>query len=198
VSHVVAHLALNAEGFTGALEGALTARPTTMYRSNEAREEDIARLAAAAPAALTERLGAAVVQLDLLLPQVEEALGSARIERTPGSGRFFTVADVPGLRLREVEIHHCDLGPEAGPYSPAAWPNTFSVDLIERGIQNPGGTSFHLTATDLGRTWTIGEPGPSVIGDSYTLAWWLTGRPPFPGSTGPVSSDGALPRIEGP
>ena len=41
-AHVVAHLTLNAEGLAGALEGVHEGRPVPMYRSQEARDTDIA------------------------------------------------------------------------------------------------------------------------------------------------------------
>ena len=44
-AHVIAHLALNAEGLAGALTGLVQGEPTPMYSSPEARDADIAELA---------------------------------------------------------------------------------------------------------------------------------------------------------
>ena len=46
-AHVVAHLALNAEGLARVLTSRTEGRPTSMYRSDEARDGDIDDLAAA-------------------------------------------------------------------------------------------------------------------------------------------------------
>ena len=47
--HLVAHLALNAEALGGVLHGAHLGQPQPMYASPEARDSDIADLAAAGP-----------------------------------------------------------------------------------------------------------------------------------------------------
>ena len=54
-AHVLAHLALNAEGLAGVLDGARRGRPQPMYASAEARDGDIEDLAAAGPAELRDR-----------------------------------------------------------------------------------------------------------------------------------------------
>ena len=100
-------------------------------------------------------------------------------ERTPG-GRVIRYAAIPGMRLREVEIHHVDL--DAG-FAPQR--------LVRRLLRPPDRrdgqarrrrtTSFRVLATDLATTWVIGddpgESGTTVSGPAGDLAWWLTGRP---------------------
>ena len=54
-AHVVAHLALNAEGLAHVLTSRTEGRPTSMYRSDEARDGDIDDLAAADRAELRDR-----------------------------------------------------------------------------------------------------------------------------------------------
>src|SRR4029450_1087324 len=54
--HVVAHLTLNAEGLAGALPALVAGEPTPMYRSQDSRDEDIDKLAAAEPSELRDRL----------------------------------------------------------------------------------------------------------------------------------------------
>src|SRR3954451_16468682 len=54
-AHVVAHLTLNAEGLSGALEGVHEGRPVPMYRSQEARNSDIIALAKEPPSELRDR-----------------------------------------------------------------------------------------------------------------------------------------------
>lgn len=201
VAHVVAHLALNGEGLAGALIGVVEGEPVTMYHSQAARNADIEELAAAPVAEVRDRLLASVTRLAAAVASVNGDLAAATIERTPGSGRTFAAGAVPWMRLREVEIHHADLGPDLGAdvdaYSPADWPEEFIVRLLDRNAGLRTGTGFTATATDLGRSWTFGTPGPTVTGDGHTLAWWSTGRPPYPGSAGPISDDGVLPGIEG-
>jgi len=196
VSHVVAHLTLNAEGLAGALVGVVEGEPVTMYRSDDDRDADIEKLSGARPDELRNRAMASVTQVAVAIAAVPEELAGVAIERTPGSGRRFAAGAVGWMRLREVEIHHADLGPEVAAYSPADWPQEFAERLLEGTAHRWRGSGLTAVATDLDRSWTFGTPGPTVTGPAHSLAWWCTGRPAYPGSAGPVSDDGALPGTE--
>ena len=96
------------------------------------------------------------------------------------------------MRVREVEIHHADLGAD---YSAADWSTDFAVLLLDSMTKRPYPAAFTTEATDLGRTWSYGEGdgGPRVTGTSADLGWWLTGR----GSGEGLACDAdALPRID--
>lgn len=186
-AHVVAHLALNAEGLAGALAGIGAGEPVPMYRSDAARDTDIDHLADASPTHLRERLLGSVTRLDEALAAVPADRWSTIIERTPG-GRTFPAADVASMRLREVEIHHADL---AAPYSSADWPEAFALLLVDSMVPR-GGADVVLVASDLDRTWTIGDGGPAVRGTVAALGWWLTGRGDGAGLT---SEGGGPPRM---
>ena len=194
-AHVVAHLALNAEGLGAAVRGVLEGRRTPMYPSPEQRDDDIELLATASPSVLRDRLLGAATELAQALgvlattPEAHDVL----IERTPGSDRTFTAGSVPGRRLREVEIHHADLG--LG-YAYAAWPRDFAEGLLER-LPADAPEPAHLEAVDAGRRWRLGAPHdahPTVRGPLRALAWWATGRTPAPGDL--TSDSGTLPRME--
>ncbi len=62
--------------------------------------------------------------------------------------------------------------------------------MAKRG---PAAEPFRAHATDLDRTWSFGEGGPTVSGAGSALGWWLTGRGDGDGLT---SDNGGLPRIE--
>jgi maleylpyruvate isomerase len=193
VAHVVAHLTLNAEALAAALVAVTELRAVTMYASQEDRDADIAELAAAGPAEQRDRLLASVTRFDAALTSLPASLGATRIERTPGSGRFFPAGAVASMRLREVEIHHADL--LAG-YAPADWPEEFTRVLLDHQAKHWTGAGCCAVAVDLGASWTMGTPGPTLTGMAHELAWWGTGRPAYPGTTGPTSDDGVLPRTE--
>lgn len=191
VAHVLAHLALNAEALAGALTGVTHGSPVNMYRSQDARDADIEELAAAGPARIRDRVFGSVTLFGEALAELPRELAGTRIERTPGSGTFFPAGAVGSMRLREVEIHHADL--DAG-YSPADWPEEFTVLLLDHAAKRwDGATGFEARASDLGRSWTFGSAGPTVTGRGHELAWWATGRPAYPRTSGPVSDDGVLP-----
>lgn len=189
--HVVAHLALNAEGLAGVLHGAHIGRPQPMYATPEARDADIAELATAEPTELRERFLAATARFGEALEAMSESDWDGRFERTPG-GPDFALGNVVLMRLREVEIHHADL--DAG-YSAEDWPQDFRTILLESMTKRPYPAPFSVRPTDLDGTWHYGEGGggPIVSGTSAALGWWLTGRGAGEGLT---SDAGALPEVE--
>ncbi|MBZ5740001.1 maleylpyruvate isomerase family mycothiol-dependent enzyme [Nocardioides mangrovi] len=187
-AHVLAHLALNAEGLAGALTGIVDGERRPMYASEERRDGDIDELAAASPSALRTRLLAACTDLAEAWAALPADQQATTIDRIPG-GRIFAAGAVPLMRVREVEIHHADL--DAG-YSRADWPADFAALLLDALAQQDDGTPFTARATDLERSWTWGSGGPTVSGTAADLGWWLTGRGAGDGLT---SDSGALPRI---
>jgi maleylpyruvate isomerase len=190
--HVVAHLALNAEGLARAVTGVQTGTPETMYDSQEARDRDIEVLADEPPVILRERLAASSDLLVNALDDLDEADWSEHFDRTPG-GQGIAVRAVPLMRLREVEIHHVDL--DAG-YTVEQWDPDFSRALIgsmaKRGVAEP----LRVVATDLDEAWDLGavQDGRSVVvsGTAAALGWWLTGRG---AGTDLECQGGPLPRI---
>ncbi|GAA3832007.1 maleylpyruvate isomerase family mycothiol-dependent enzyme [Nocardioides panacisoli] len=193
-AHVLGHVALNAEGFGGAVLALADGRPATAYRSAEGRTADIEALALEPPEAIRERLRTSAALFADALARLADLEPGATFERTPG-GTVIPAAAVPGLRLREVEIHHADL--ETG-YTHGDWPAETVLELLDndapRYVSGPG---FVAQASDLGREWAFGSPAPgavTVTGPASALAWWATGRDP-----GDVlsCSEGELPRMEG-
>jgi maleylpyruvate isomerase len=118
------------------------------------------------------------------------------VERTPG-GRTMRAAAFPGMRWRELEIHHADL--DAG-YTRRDWTLAFAEHLVDAMAKrlHPE-QAFEVKPLDTSRTWVVGDgqseyPVPVVTGPAADLAWWLTGRP-VPDTLS--CSRGELPTIEG-
>jgi maleylpyruvate isomerase len=187
--HVVAHLALNAEGLAAALRGLTEGESVPMYASQEARDSDIATLGSAGPTAIRSRLLGAVTDFTDAVVAVPEEAWDVAIDRTPGQ-RGFKAGAAPSMRHREVEIHHADLG--LG-YSHTDWPSTFSVRLIDSMARREPSAPLNMRATDVDRTWHLGEDRPTVSGAVADLGWWLTGRG---AGTDLACDQGTLPRIE--
>jgi maleylpyruvate isomerase len=205
-AHVVAHLALNAEGIARAL-GAVVAdhagdhegdEPRTMYDSDQKRDSDIRELATRKPGVIRDRLLGGTTRLQNAIASIPDDAWDAELERTPG-GRVIRARAFPGMRLTELEIHHADLGTS---YTPADWSTTFAgvlLDSMARRPDMPG--PFEVAPLDLpGRRWRFGNDDdggpdvPVVTGPAGDLAWWLTGRP----AADTLScSRGELPSIEG-
>jgi maleylpyruvate isomerase len=190
-AHVVAHLTLNAEGLAAVLHGAHLGRPRTMYASNDARNDDIAELAATEPAELRERFLASIGRFGDALAAMADDDWDGTFERTPDAGTRIRLANVPLMRLREVQIHHADL--DAG-YTADDWPTGFRTVLLDSLTRFPS-PPLEARPTDLDRTWHYGQGGggPVVTGTSAAIGWWLTGR----GTGQGVTSDaGDLPEVE--
>jgi maleylpyruvate isomerase len=204
-AHVVSHLTLNAEGIARVLHAQVADdpdAPRTMYDSDERRDSDIDDLATAHPGEIRARLMAATTTCHEAMAALPAEAWEGRFDRTPG-GRSLPVSALPGMRLREVEIHHVDLG--AG-YATRDWPTEFVellLDSMPRRLHPDD--AFELRPLDLDRTWVLGPDDsddsddseyavPVVTGPARDLAWWLTGRP----APDTVScSRGELPQIEG-
>jgi len=197
-AHVVSHLALNAEAMTRALHGLVADPnddvPRTMYDSDEQRSGDIDDLAGADPSEVRDRLLGATTLLDDAFTAVPDDRWETRVERTPG-GRSIRAAAFPGMRVRELEIHHVDL--DAG-YTTADWSPEFAEHLLDAMAKRAEPeNAFEVKPLDSARTWVLGSgdseyPVPVVTGPAADLAWWLTGRP----APETVScSQGELPQI---
>lgn len=158
-AHVVAHLARNAEGMVNLVTWALSGRVSPMYPSPQAREAGIAQAAALAPVGLRGLLESSTAALaaatSRLVDADDRALGRLVVFGAVAPGQM---PDVPAwslgwARLREVEIHHLDLGTGLGPRD---WPAAF--------VQRMG------TFLD-GRS-----PSPDVVGDPAEVIAWRLGR----------------------
>ena len=162
-----------------------------MYASQEARDSDIATLGVASPSDLRSRLMASTELFDREVSDLPQDKWGTVIERTPGKPAFSARSTVL-MRVREVEIHHADLG--VG-YTAADWPPAFSTLVLDSMRKRDWPAPFRVVARDLAQTWSYGEGDPTttVTGESHDLAWWLTGR----GDGGALTSDrGDLPEVE--
>ncbi|WP_165355249.1 maleylpyruvate isomerase family mycothiol-dependent enzyme [Nocardioides oleivorans] len=190
-AHVVAHLTLNAEALGGVLHAAHTGRQRPMYASDEARDADIESLAASGPSEVRDRFLASTTFFGDALAAMHEHDWAGSFDRTPGV-RTVRLVDVPLMRVREVEIHHADLG--VG-HTAEDWSPDFCAVLLESLTRVDPGVSFEVRPTDLDRTWRYGQDdgGPVITGRAGAIGWWLTGRGTGAGLT---SDTGALPEME--
>jgi maleylpyruvate isomerase len=197
-AYVVAHLALNAEALARALHGVVAPDddgvPRTMYDSDEQRDTDIVSLAQQHHGVIRDRFLAGISLVKDAALAVPEAAWAGRVERTPG-GRSMATTSIPGMRLREVEIHHVDL--DKG-YLRSDWSLAFAEHLLDAMAKRlRPHASFEVKPLDSERTWVLGDgeaeyPVVIVTGTAADLGWWLTGRP-APESLS--CSHGELPQI---
>ncbi|HVM65152.1 MAG TPA: maleylpyruvate isomerase family mycothiol-dependent enzyme [Acidimicrobiales bacterium] len=177
-AHVATHLARNADSFTWMLDGAAAGEQREQYPGGPATR-------AAAIDAGSRRPGVEVVS------DVRRAAErfSAACTRMPEAAWSFPVlasaGEVPAAyliwaRLREVEVHHTDLGLR---YAPADWPGAFIDAELPRRLDAladrlPRGTAARVVRVPDGEVREAGA-GPAslaVSGPGYALLAWLLGR----------------------
>ncbi|HEV7536642.1 MAG TPA: maleylpyruvate isomerase family mycothiol-dependent enzyme [Acidimicrobiia bacterium] len=185
VAMLVTHLARNADGHAGVAEGARGGERRRRYPSPEARDTGIEAGRRRPAAEVADDLRASIERL-------EQAWGTLPLDAWVGVGLSPTdepepIAEAPAARLREVEIHHADLG--LG-FTFEDWEATFVAEELDRwmpglGVRLPPGVGASVVATDTGRTWTIptadrdGGGAVDVLrveAPSRALLAWLVGR----------------------
>lgn len=186
-AHVVAHLALNAEGLARVLAEAGPGRVVPLYPSSDRRDADIEALAAAPARVLRDRFLASCTYFWEAAGHRDGDGWQGGFSRVPG-GPEFPVAAVPPMRHREVEVHHADLG--AG-YSAADWPQRFLLTTLEEVLTDRAeGPGMRLRSPE-GDLLVAGGAGPVVSGSRADLTWWLLGR----GDGSGLSGDPAVPTL---
>jgi maleylpyruvate isomerase len=157
VGHVLAHLARNADGHTRRLEAALRGEDVPRYPGGSAqRATDISQGAARPAAELFEDIRVTQVRLELAWDKSTSANWPHPEFR--GTDKWPATAS-PVRRLREVEIHHFDLG--LG-YQPSDWPAAYVAWELPMLLASVPDRLQHLE-------------------DSTDLVVWLAGRGPVPG-----------------
>lgn len=193
--HVITHLARNAEAMCNLLAWARTGVRTPMYPSAEKRNADIEAGAGRPIDELRADLSATAAQLAQDIQDMPAEAWNRTIELM--NGKELAVVDVPWHRLKEVEIHHADLGLD---HTPGDWPAAFQDRLLDDVLatreNQPEAPSLHLGCTDTGQHREMRNPGPDdplITGTHTEVLTWLLGR--SPGASLTRQPAGALPEL---
>ncbi|HXW82437.1 MAG TPA: maleylpyruvate isomerase family mycothiol-dependent enzyme [Acidimicrobiales bacterium] len=154
IGHVLTHLARNADGHVRRLEGALRGENVPRYQPGQ-RDAEITEGAG-------RTAGEAVSDLQVAQGSLEDAWERSVAAGWPhrqllGDDHWVTTSS-PVRRLREVEIHHVDLG--LG-YEPSDWPEeyvTWELPMVLATVPE-----------------RVRRPE-----DARNLVAWVTGRAPLP------------------
>jgi maleylpyruvate isomerase len=157
VGHVLTHLARNADGHARRLEGALRGEEVRRYPGGSAeRELDIEAGAGRPARELAADAAGSAQRLEDVWTRSAEAGWPARDLL---AGDKWRTPESPWRRLREVEVHHADLGLD---YGPEDWPEEYlrwelprALDGVPGRIRDPGDARRFLA-------WVIGrrsDPG---------------------------------------
>lgn len=172
--HVITHVARNADSLGNLLSWARTGIETPQYPDPGSRVADIEAGAARSAAEQRADLADSAARLAAAVERLPERAWSAPVSalRPPPHPAWYVLV----RRVRELELHHVDLG--AG-YTPADWPGAFvrrelhdCLACWPYGESTVGGIVF----TDPVDEWSGLGKGPVVRGEARGVLAWLTGR----------------------
>lgn len=184
--HVLTHLARHADAMTNLLTWARTGVETPAYPSPQARVDGIE---AGAGRPVAEQAADIRAAHEKMADAAAAMSGEAWTFVIPA--RKQPAAALPWVRLREVEVHHVDLGLA---YTPEEWSDGFALRLLREIVGGSSAPDMVLRPSGLAHPLTIGTPtdaSPTVGGPTRALAAWLAGRGDGAGLT--VSPGGKLP-----
>ncbi|BCJ50955.1 maleylpyruvate isomerase [Actinoplanes sp. NBRC 14428] len=188
IGHVLTHVARNADSYTNLLTWARTGIETPQYPTPTAREEGIE---AGRGRPLAEQIADLRESHERFADAAAAMPAEAWTFHLPSTGR--SAAFLPWGRLREVEVHHVDLGRG---YTPEDWSDAFALRLLREIVGGAAGDTPALVLRPHGleHPLTIGavtDATPSIGGPTRSIAAWLAGR--ADGADLTVSPDGVLP-----
>ncbi len=174
LAHLLTHIARNADALGNLLYWARTGVETPMYQSKQQRADDI-NIGALRPAGV---ILADVIDSAARLQAAAEQLGAADWDHevVTAQGRTIPAATIPWLRLREVAIHHVDLGASLDDLPPDLV-CALLRDVVDSARNKHDWPSLRIEATDTGEVTEIGSgPVGDVKGAQAHLLGWLIGR----------------------
>jgi maleylpyruvate isomerase len=160
--HVLTHIARNADSFVRVLEAARQGEIVAQYEGGaDGRNADIEAGAGRDWDTLVEDVRSSAARLDEVFADQDRW----DLAMTNSQGEAVPHADLPLRRLREVVIHHADLGDEG--YTPSSWPSDYVREELRRmemlyNARKPMGASglpeAALSAAPLERLcWLLGR-----------------------------------------
>jgi maleylpyruvate isomerase len=125
--HLLTHVARNADSFVRVLEAARRGESTTQYEGGvEGRNADIEAGSRRDWDTLVADVRASAWGLD----EVFSTQDRWDLSMTNPAGEAVPHSELPGRRLREVVVHHADLGDDG--YTPADWPSDYVREELRR------------------------------------------------------------------
>jgi len=168
VGHCLAHIARNADGIVNLVTWAVTGERTPMYPSMQVRDSDIERDSRRGADVLREDVAASAARLATAMSALANA-GVDALERLvifgapPPSTPPNTPAHQLGFaRLREVQIHHADLGLADFSYE------DFDDDFVTRTLNFIEDRSGPVEVTGPNKdvlVWRLGRGTPTSLRD---------------------------------
>jgi maleylpyruvate isomerase len=174
IGHLVSHLARNADGLGGVLAAAGRGEQVAMYASPQARDADIEAGARRATEAIRDDFHSTAATFAQVIDGTPAPVWSATVDL--GRGGPTTAEVVLSARLAEVEMHHHDLGVDAGlALLDDNQAQVLIAALLRSYVRTRDVTGLTLVP-DGGTPIDLGDGGPVVAGSAVDLIGWLSGR----------------------
>lgn len=185
-SHVIGHLARNAEALGRLCSWAATGTETPMYSGPGQRAADIESSAALPPGELRAELGSTAADLEKALDLLDASGWDGTVRSA--LGRQIPATEIPWLRVREVWFHAVDLDAGCAVADfPARLVDALLDDVVTGLCAKPGCPAVALRPTDRGRGWDLGSGDPvEVEAPAAALLTWVSGRGPAPAGHAPA------------
>jgi maleylpyruvate isomerase len=183
-AHVIAHIASNGRALVKLIDWAVTGQEQAPYASTEARNQEIAELAALPRKELVEKVRETAAYF---AEQAQRLTGELAVEEVHLHGKQIPATSIVALRIAEVVVHHHDLDTawtieEADPDSLLN-----ALEAAVRTMRAKGAPGMTLV-TEERDEWVIGDGALRVESDREGLLEWLAR-----GDAENVEADGPLP-----
>ncbi|GGG50429.1 maleylpyruvate isomerase [Kocuria dechangensis] len=185
-AHVIAHIASNGRALVKLIDWAVTGQEQAPYASTEARNQEIAELAALPRKELVEKVRETAAYF---AEQAQRLTGELAVEEVHLHGKQIPATSIVALRIAEVVVHHHDLDTawtieEADPDSLLN-----ALEAAVRTMRAKGAPGMTLV-TEERDEWVIGDGALRVESDREGLLEWLAR-----GDAENVEADGPLPAL---
>lgn len=186
--HVLTHIARNADALGRLVENAVTGSNTPMYPSVEARDGEINAGSMRSLAELADDVHGSAGRLADSFDRLTGPVADTTVEMRGGT--VVAAGFLPFMRLREVVLHHIDLG--AG-YGFQDIPDDLVTELLRDAAKRAGRNEQAPSVTlrsDEGDEYRLGDGEQLIEGSRTALLGWLARED----ETGVRSAD-PLPRL---
>lgn len=181
---VIAHLASNGRALVKLVDWATTGEEQQLYPSGEARDAEIAELAASPRKDLVDLFRD---NATYFAEQAQRLSGELAVDEVHLHGKQIPATSIVALRIAEVVIHHHDLDTTWTLEEADLDAQLYGVEAAVRTMRAKNAPGMTLVSEE-GDEWVIGDGALRVASDREGLLAWLAR-----GQSDHVEADGPLP-----
>ncbi|MBM6622465.1 maleylpyruvate isomerase family mycothiol-dependent enzyme [Micrococcaceae bacterium RIT802] len=183
---VIAHLASNGRALVKLVDWATTGEEQQLYPSREARDAEIAELAALPRKDL---VGLFRDNATYFAEQAQRLSGELSVDEVHLHGKQIPATSIVALRIAEVVIHHHDLDTTWTLEEADLDAQLYGIEAAVRTMRAKNAPGMTLV-TEEGDEWVVGDGALRVDSDREGLLAWLAR-----GNGEHVEADGPLPEL---